>query len=110
MNNKSKNIFLGFLFTLLILVSITSISATDTNSTSTQTDVQDVATQTIEPVEKVTSTQVTKTQEKTDKKLLNYFTNVNPNSKNRSIQPEIQLCAPVCFDGANIEFFMREMS
>ena len=67
--NKSKNLFLGFIFTLLILVSITAISATDTNSTSTQTDVQDVATQAVEPVKKVTSTQVTKTQEKTDNKI-----------------------------------------
>ena len=54
MNNKSKNIFLGFLFTLLILVSITAISATDTNSTSVHVEKQDVSTQT---VEKITSTQ-----------------------------------------------------
>ena len=42
---------------------------------------------------------------KTDKTVLEIFMNANLNSKNRSVQPEIQLCAPVCFDGANIEFF-----
>ena len=47
---------------------------------------------------------------KTDKNFLGIFMNANLSSKNRSVQPEIQLCAPVCFDGANIEFFAREMS
>ena len=42
---------------------------------------------------------------KTDKNFLEIFMNANLSSKNRSVQPEIQLCAPVCFDGANIEFF-----
>lgn len=42
---------------------------------------------------------------KTDKTFLEIFMNANLSSKNRSVQPEIQLCAPVCFDGANIEFF-----
>ena len=41
---------------------------------------------------------------KTDKNFLEIFMNANLSSKNRSVQPEIQLCAPVCFDGANIEF------
>ena len=36
--------------------------------------------------------------------------NSKPSSKNRSVQPEIRLCAPVRFEGVNIEFFMREMS
>lgn len=42
---------------------------------------------------------------KTDKTFLEIFMNANLSSKNRSVQPEIQLCAPVCFDGANIAFF-----
>ena len=42
---------------------------------------------------------------KTDKNFLEIFMNANLSSKNRSVQPEIQLCAPVCFDGANIAFF-----
>ena len=45
---------------------------------------------------------------KTDKNFLEIFMNANLSSKNRSVQPEIQLCAPVCFDGANIEFFFVE--
>ncbi len=36
--------------------------------------------------------------------------NTKPNSKNRSAQPNFRLRAPVCFVGANIEFFAREMS
>ena len=36
--------------------------------------------------------------------------NTKSNNKNRSTQPEIQLCAPVRFDCANIEFFMQELS
>ena len=36
--------------------------------------------------------------------------NANLSSKNRSVQPEIQLCAPVWFDGVNIEFFAWNMS
>lgn len=35
--------------------------------------------------------------------------NANLSSKNRSVQPEIQLCAPVCFDGTNIAFFAWKM-
>ena len=42
---------------------------------------------------------------KTDKNFLEIFMNANLSSKNRSVQPEIQLCAPVCFDGTNIAFF-----
>lgn len=42
---------------------------------------------------------------KTDKTFLEIFMNANLSSKNRSVQPEIQLCAPVCFAGANIAFF-----
>ena len=53
---KSRNIFFGFIFTLLILVSITCIFAADTNSTSTNVEKQDVTPQTVESVEKVTST------------------------------------------------------
>ena len=45
---------------------------------------------------------------KTDKNFLEIFMNANLSSKNRSVQPEIQLCAPVCFDGANIEFLRRK--
>lgn len=47
---------------------------------------------------------------KTDKNFLEIFMNANLSSKNRSVQPEIQLCAPVCFDGVNIEFFAWNMS
>ena len=69
-NYKSKNFFLGFIFTLLILVSITCISATDTNNASTTVEKQNVATQTVEPVKIVTSNSEvnTKTQE-TDNKI-----------------------------------------
>ena len=43
--------------------------------------------------------------QKLTKNFLEIFMNANLSSKNRSVQPEIQLCAPVCFDGANIAFF-----
>lgn len=36
--------------------------------------------------------------------------NTKPNSKKRSEQPNFRLRAPVCFIGANIEFFAWEMS
>ena len=41
---------------------------------------------------------------KTEKTVLEIFMNANLSSKNRSVQPEIQLCAPVCLDGADIAF------
>lgn len=46
--------------------------------------------------------------QKLTKNFLDIFMNANLSSKNRSVQPEIQLCAPVCFDGADIEFFCVE--
>ena len=48
--------------------------------------------------------------QKLKKTFLEIFMNANLSSKNRSVQPEIQLCAPVCFDGVNIEFFAWNMS
>ena len=48
---------------------------------------------------------------KTDKKLLEVFLQMPiRTAKNRSAQPEIQLCTPVRFVGANIAFFAREMA
>ena len=35
--------------------------------------------------------------------------NANLSSKNRSVQPEIQMCAPVCVAGTHIAFFAEKM-